>query len=285
MARDNEHPTRPHVPLSRRYQFLSLPLVSGKGQRWIGLFFLGLILLASSGCGNGATGKRGGVPYLPPAFVDFASSVPYEQALQIITNLGLQPGFDCTIWQPMGQRETFSQTHHLFVMEGYLSAANDWLGRLQKTPGVVKVTNGFRVIAGTTPSAAQTANGLKPYTCPVGEQAAAEGGPLPPGAILTLTSAQAGDYAQITFTAPTSYDSALYDVSNVGLPLADPCYEQELEQGGSPAWHPQGQESSFATTHTLTMRTNKGVTSSLWQQQLRAISDIAAIKTPLTPQC
>jgi hypothetical protein len=218
------------------------------------------------------------VPFMFPSPVTFAPSISYEQALRIITDLGLQPALECGLsrltpgagqphpqWQPMGQRAAFLSNHRLFVTSTY-SAPNDWRLRLAATPGVqVGASQGSicsAVVYGTPP----------------------------PGIAIPLTAAQAGTYVRVTFAQPiNTYDAAIYTVINTGLALADYCYEQGLDkyakQHQEPVWHPMGQEASFARTHTLIVTTTKRVTSSLWLEQLRATPGVTAIASPYTTPC
>ena len=83
---------------------------------------------------------------------------------------------------------------------------------------------------------------------------------------------QIGEYAQVTFDqSPTPvYGDALDDVLNLGLRLANPCYEKALADGKSPAWHTMGQEDAYAANHTLHVATTNE-TGNLWQQQVQAL--------------
>lgn len=203
-----------------------------------------------------------------PFYTGFTPSVSYDQALRLITDLGLQPAFDCAIWQPMGQKEAFAQDHRLLVAPAYLTAPDDWLVRLQHTAGVEKVVEGYLTIAGINPPAFIPADTV--YTCP------SEGS-------APLNAGEAGDYLHIRFaSSQTTYDQALSDVVNSGLELVDPCYRQSREQGLSWPWHPMGQEGMFAQHHALIVQTDKQITSSQWRAQLRALPDVTAVE-PLAP--
>jgi hypothetical protein len=201
-----------------------------------------------------AGGNTSSMPYLGPISVIFAPSISYEQALRIVTNLGLQPALECGIvqltpnvlpspqWQPMGQKDTFLKDHRLLV-QFTASTPDDVSLRLQATPGV-KIE----------------AHELD--TC----NAVVYGTPLP-GTDLYGTALA---YVHVTFAHSVNYDTALYTISNLGLALADLCYEHEkYDLHQTPTWHPMSQEKSFISTHTLIVETTKD-TSSLWQQQLRA---------------
>jgi hypothetical protein len=230
-----------------------------------------------------AGGKSGGptgvINPLGPELVIFASSISYNQALRLVTDMGLQPSLDCPpyaghytpgnqlqpqpIWQPVGQRETFSETHQIWVYPTF-SAPLDWRLRLVKIPGVHFGTSHvlicLHVIYGTPP----------------------------PGVIMPLSSAQAGIYVRIAFARSQTYDAALYTVSDLGLGLVNYCYEQAevaAGRGPQPSWQFTGEEQQFAGTHTLIVETGTRVTSSLWQTQLRANPDVASIEVPYTTTC
>jgi hypothetical protein len=250
-----------------------------------GMLFLCCMLIAFSSCENTAgTSKTGtSLPYTGPFSVTFAPSIAYKDALRLITDLGLQPSLECVInvtmltqgpgpgsdpqsqWQPMGQRDSFIHTHLLRVITT-LSSPLDWSKRLETNPGVVKVDYPGVIY------------------CP----AVVYGTPSPEVAV-PLNAGQSGDFARITFTrSMNDYDTALYAVSNLGLQLADPCYEHAKSQGTetlTPSWHPMGQEHTFLTTHSLIVETTKAVTSSLWQTQLRTFPGVVSIETPYTVKC
>ncbi len=99
-----------------------------------------------------------------------------------------------------------------------------------------------------------------------------------------------GIFVRITFAAPLdTYDVALLTVSDLGLVLIDPCSFQPMSRSGvthTPApWHPMGQETTFAATHTLLVMTTTHFTSTLWRQQLAATPGVATIASPYTAHC
>jgi len=117
-------------------------------------------------------------------------------------------------------KETFPSDHQLQISPTF-SAPLDWRLKLRATPGVLKIASQWRscphVISGTPP----------------------------PRVILPLSSNQAGNYVRITFTPSQTYDAALYAVSDLGLGLANYCYEQaELAagRGPTPPWQFTGEE-------------------------------------------
>lgn len=223
--------------------------------------------------------RTGAIPYSGPTLIVFNASISYHQALRLISDVGLQPSSACfpsvghytpgsalqpqPVWQPVGQREIFVQTHQLWVQPTF-SAPLDWRLRLEKITGVHFGTSRDlacpQVIYGTPPS----------------------------GVIMPLNSAQAGSYVRVTFTKSQTYDTALYTVLNLGLGLANYCYEQAVLAAGrrpAPSWQFAGQEAMFARTHTLLVKTTALVTSSLWQSQLRTQPGVVSVQINYTAHC
>lgn len=165
----------------------------------------------------------------------------------------------------MGQRDTFMRDHQLRFIST-LASRTDWFARLKVTPGILDVS--YKSV----------------IYCP----SVVYGVPAP-GVAIPLNAGEAGDFVRIAFSSAIgTYDDALYVVSNMGLQLADPCYEQaQLYPQGKPrpSWHSMGQEQAFAMTQTLIVQTIKRVTSSLWQQQLHALSGAVSIQTPYASKC
>jgi hypothetical protein len=243
------------------------------------VLFVFYVMLALVGCGDtvGTTGTANKT--LPSSghwpgslAVTFAPSISYEKALRFVTEIGLQPALDCAIdvrmvtpdsgkgivpqqlWEPVGQRENYLSKHQLLIDTATPPA--DWSNRLNTSPEVLSV--GF----------------LEPsnYTC----KRVVYGTPSGKTAI-PLPASVAEQYVRITFNAQENYDNALYAISNEGLRLADPCYDQARLKGQNPPWHPMGQEKTFAATHTLVVATSKKITSNLWQEHLKAIPAILSI--------
>ena len=193
------------------------------------------------------------------AYLHFADSVSYQDALRMITDLGLKTFADCAFggWVPQGESSGFSQFHQLEVTATVVSAPL-WLARLQKLPGVTDVQ-----IWG-------------PHSCPM--QRIDSSKPRYLGEDWSLT------YARVTFSATTGYDKALGALDDLGFRLANPCYEQARAKGEKPTWTTMGQESAFAQAHTLLVATsyNNAVT---WQQQLRAVSGVTQVEVPYSAGC
>ncbi len=249
-------------------------------RRTLGLM-LCIILLGLVGCGNSAQSVKNLSGSWPSSLaVQFSPSISYEQALRLVTNLGLQPAIDCKIgsdmftpesqfpplqqWQPVGQRGSYQLLHRLLV--DLALPPGNWFARLKAAPGV-------RSMEFPDPSA---------YYCPK----VIYGTPSPDIAI-PLSASHSETYTRISFAHPlNNYDAALYVISNLGLMLVDPCYEQASLQGNQNlAWHPMGQEQVFAHTQTLIVATHATVTSDHWQKQLQAISGVVSIESPYTAYC
>lgn len=209
--------------------------------------------------------------------ITFSQSISYEKALYIVTNLGLQPAMNCSIsstmitpapgkgivpqvlWRPVGQKDTFFHKHQLLVDRA--SPPTNWWERLHTTPGVTGA--GFL--------------DPKDGVC----KAVTYETPSPNTATLSPGDA-AGIYARIVFNHQEEYDQALYIISNEGLRLIDPCYEQTTLQGQKPSWHPMGQEHTFSATHVFIVATSRGITSSLWLKDLKTLPGILSIEYPFT---
>jgi outer membrane protein assembly factor BamB len=196
----------------------------------------------------------------PPVFsasVDFSSSTTYQQALQIVTNLGLQTKLICTAgWADSDTATTFSQGHTLIV-QSTVASAPLWMVRLLSATGVQN---------------AQSADG--PINCP----AILVTNPPPPS---YLSSQQAGSYIRVTFASSISYADALEGADGLGFRLADPCYEQTRAQGKKPTWHPMSQAAAYAASPGLLLATTTW-NSTTWQSQVRALPGVTAVSVPYT---
>ncbi len=247
----------------------------------------GLLILASCRISlpNDCTDKC--TPSAPPISavpVLFDASVSYADALRGMTDLGVQPAVFCgypsdvaagkvieSKWLPAGQRDRFQQEHRMWVVQTI--TGQEWL-KIYKL-------SGFH-----TDSSSQN------YGCSDGH---ANAGPPPPKVapdVLTLNPADnqvlepLGIYAYVTFAAGVDYDTALYDVSNLGLRLADPCYEQSLLPHQHPQqWHPMGQEITFSYSHALVVAPVPLVSAVTWRDQLHKLPDVASSDTSYHAVC
>lgn len=250
-----------------------------------------LILAVSASCRislpNDCTDKC--APNAPPLSAEpvlFDASVSYADALRAMTDLGVQPAVFCgypsdvaagkvieTAWLPAGQRDRFQQEHLMWVVKT-ITAPPDYAYKLYRLPGF------------HTDSSSQN------FGCSGGH---ANAGPPPPkGApdVLTLNPAdnqvikQIGTYAYVTFAPGVDYDTALYDVSNLGLRLADPCYEQSLLPHRQPEqWHVMGQEITFSYSHALVVAPAPLTSAVTWRDQLRKLPDVASADTSYHAVC
>jgi hypothetical protein len=204
-------------------------------------------------------------------YVYFVPSVPYAAALRTITSLGLQTALPCSggtmsgsqhlQWSPMGEQNLLGG-HRLWVVITPV-AAPSWLSRLSHASGVASVQSGA---------------GLQ-FNCP---------------ALLPVTSPdqagflnpdEAGTYVRVTFDAPlVSYDDALTTVDNLGLRLADPCYERGVAHAIPVLWHTMDQSASFAASHVLVVATTI-YASTRCHNQLQAILGVATVQAPAAISC
>ena len=195
------------------------------------------------------------------ANVTFSQTTTYQQALQILTNLGLQTSLVCTAqWTDSDTSSTtFPKSHSLYV-QATVASAPLWLIRLQATPGV---------------ASAQGVSGF--FSCP------AEPEPTGPR---YLSSQQADSYVQVTFTGATAttYSTVLEAVDGQGFRLADPCYEQSRAAGLKPTWPPMSQAASFAKTGRLVLATTTE-NATTWLEQLRALPGVTQATSPYTTSC
>lgn len=253
--------------------------------------------------------------------VAFAPSVTYARALRLVTDLGLQPAIGCgSDWQPMGERTTFAEDHHLLVEPGYLVAPDDWWARLAATPGVTAVQDAIPTTDQTFDRAVPTAAGFSPAGAP------AYGAPVPtatpnapasafpvtyacPGAVASTNASsavvpagapniallaptrvvpgttQSGLMARVTFAPWMGYDGALATTSDVGVGLADPCYEAAALQGAGPIWHPMGQVGAYSTARTLIVQTNSPISARDWAHRLWGTAAVLRIDTHVAASC
>jgi hypothetical protein len=205
------------------------------------------------------------------AYVDFTPSVSYAAALRTITGLGLQTALPCyggfpsgsqhLQWAPMGEQDML-QAHRLWVASTPI-AASYWLFRLSHAPGVVSVQSGAGLV----------------FACPALPFVTS---PDQPG---FLNADEAGTYARLTFDVPlVAYDDALAAVDNLGLRLADPCYERGVIRSVPFLWHTMDQSTSFAASHAIGVATTI-YASTTWRAQLQATPGAATIQAPAAISC
>ncbi len=234
-------------------------------------------------------------PMIPGFAVTFATSVPYTTALEDIVDLGLHPTVACGYqsdvdagrvisigslrWLPAGQRDQFEREHRLYAAITPLAPA-DWSGRLGTVPGVLR------------PQLSDVRQALDclPRSPSGSATAGASGTTLVSNGPAVLTNSQVQDiFARVAFAPGTDYAAALYAVSNLGLRLADPCYEQLrvhlANQGKEPVWHPMGQEASFAASHVLVVAPAPLTSPTTWADQIRSLSGVTGASIPYSVAC
>lgn len=235
-----------------------------------------VLLLVLAGCGSFTPG--GSDIYE----VTFSTGTAYDDALLLVTDVGLQLASSCEAstrldpsgttvfwapWYPRSQRQNYEAAGAVHLSLSVLPttlAPSDWIDRLRKLPEVHIVQPAQVVSACTIVRISAT-----PPT-------ADENDLLPPS--------QIGIYAHLTFPPSTIYGAALDAVTNLGLRLADPCYEQARATGKSPPWHPMGQEDTFAGSQTFLVATTVR-TSTRWRDQVQALPATAMLAPDATSQC
>jgi hypothetical protein len=151
----------------------------------------------------------------------------------------------------MGEQDML-QAQRLWVVSTPI-AASYWLFRLSHAPGVVSVQSGAGLM----------------FACPALLLVTS---PDQPG---FLNADEAGTYVRLTFDAPlVSYADALAAVDNLGLRLADPCYERGAIRSALFLWHTMDQSASFAASHALIVATTI-YASTTWHDQLQAPAAIS----------
>lgn len=191
----------------------------------------------------------------PPVYtasITFSKTTTYDQAMQIVGDLGLKTLIICrAAWTPEDSRQSYAGSYTLDVTANTNSAPL-WLNRLQATPGVTQ---------------AQALEG--PVSCPAEI--------ITPGQLRFLPENQAGTYLQVSFASGTPYIKAWESLNALGFRLADPCYEQARARGDKPVWRPMGEEGSFAQTSTLLLATTT-LNATTWRQQLQSVAGVKNIQ-------
>jgi len=260
-----------------------------------------MCMLAS--CGIGLAQQDGQLysKYAPPPSsfpLYFDSSVSYDDALRAVTDLGLQPSLECGYeddvkagrvitnmqWQPAGQRAVFMQEHRLFVALTPL-APPDWTTRIKLVPGLLPY---------------RQEDASQPHYCPNGSAGwgatpVDSGGASPtsldtsgpPPTVLDYAQAASSPITRVVFAPLTTYDEALYAISNLGLRLADPCYEraQAANYPTPTPWPGAGQEQRFAATHDLIVAAAPLVTPVDWDQKVKSLTGVTNVTIPYMASC
>jgi hypothetical protein len=213
--------------------------------------------------------------------VTFSSS--YTDAVRAITDLGLVPAasvrgsaigdyesggavYRGPWWQPVGADVAFTTENGTLVVFPTPLAAPNWPDRLRGLPGATVDTLYTR------------------YTPFNGPPHTVRGTP-PPGASKLIAPDQLDVTARMIFARPSvDYDSAVDAVTDLGLRLADPCYELAKSRGPAPTWHPMGQEGSYASGGALAVAPTS-VAAANWQDQPWALPSVTTLDIPFAPSC
>lgn len=248
-----------------------------------------ILLLALIGCGLGDGAVHSGCHCAAPAMnvleIRVDPSLTYTQVLRELTDVGYQPTLECNLrlvaagqntrqwlWQPVGQREHFASEHTMNVTYTPLAddATDPW-SHLASLPGVTILT------------------WQQSAVCRIGSTTTLASATPAPDAPTVFTSNELNPvpYARVTFASTTDYDTALDAISNLGVRLADYCYETGLEafNHGKTPWQPMGQESSFASTYVLAVAPSPLTTAHTWLDQLSALPDVTGVQANYTPSC
>jgi hypothetical protein len=237
----------------------------------------------------------------PPASFPlyFDPSVSYNDALRAITDLGLQPSMECGYeddlragrvithmqWQPAGQRAIFSSEHRLFVARTPLTSP-DWTTRLSHVPGWLANNTPERLSQPITCPSGATGWGASPTDCASVSSTSYDTSGLA-STILDYAQANNCPKARVIFTPSSTYDQALYAFSDLGLRLADICYER-AQSSNYPTpvpWPGAGQEQRFAVAHDLIV-TAAPLTSPIhWEQKVSLQAGVATVTVPYTASC
>ncbi|HET9999652.1 MAG TPA: PQQ-binding-like beta-propeller repeat protein [Ktedonobacteraceae bacterium] len=192
------------------------------------------------------------------AYVHFSSGVSFQQAIHLLTDLGLQTVVQCAVqWKPQGSGVGFS-TDPWLVAIATVNSAPLWFNRLQTVPEVAEVQ----------------ASG--PHSCPMMRYDPKAPGLLQPDAPVT--------YVKATFANSTGYDTALEAVNNLGFRLANPCYEQARARGDKPTWNTAGQENIFGSAHKLLLATTT-FNATTWLSQLKSLAGVTNVDEPVAVAC
>ena len=192
------------------------------------------------------------------AYVHFSNAVSYQQAIHLITDLGLQTIAFCAFqWKLEGNSDGFSTGHSLVVV-ATVNSAPLWFNRLQAMPEVTEVQ----------------ASG--PHSCPMMR--------YDPNALNYLQPDAPVTYVRATFSNSTAYDVALVAINNLGFRLANPCYEQARSRGDKPTWNTSGQENTFGAAHTLLLATTS-FNATTWLSQLKSVAGVTKVDAPVGVKC
>ncbi len=192
------------------------------------------------------------------ANVYFSDTTTFQQAIRLITDLGLQSIVFCASqWKPMDSDTDFANGHWLPIV-ATVNSSPLWFNRLQIMPGVASV---------------QAAG---PHSCPVMR--------YDPNALKFLGPDAPITYVRASFSGGTGYDAALDAVNNLGFRLANPCYEEARSRGDKPTWNAAGQENPFGSSQMLLLATTS-FNATTWLSQLKAVASVTSVDTGVRVVC
>jgi hypothetical protein len=194
------------------------------------------------------------------AYVYFnASAPPYAIALTDLSDLGLRLANHCTelyvagrysvYWDPESSDRRYYEggSHFLEILPTVL-APGDWLQRLSALPYVERVDQRVPLCDGT--------NMARDFTHPFNVLFAPFTSPL-----------QGSPWDVAATSANLTYEAAVGQIMDLGLRLADPCYEASLARGEHPAHLSPSQAAAFGQTRTLVFAATL-YTPPNWEQRL-----------------
>jgi hypothetical protein len=240
---------------------------------------LGVLMLAATLAGCALPNATAAAMPTPPTLelpatavgITFDGSVSYAAAVRAVTDAGLQLGGGCLFsggiveegqpvvtwreWVPQGQVYTFAHLHQLGAFSTPLSRP-DALRQVEREARVTQIQMVY------------------------GSECGGSFLPSPPDHLPpALLDGQQGSYALASFASGTAYDAAVDGVENLGLRLADRCYEVHPT-----LWHPMGQEANFAQTTSLVIATTY-YSPIAWQSLLLQLPGASQIYPLTTRGC
>jgi hypothetical protein len=254
-----------------------------------------ILLLFLAGCSANVAqhvAQTSRITHQSDAVVSFTSATSYADALRTITDLGLQTTNFCMAaivnssgkivgglpWMPLDNKAYFITSHGV-----------DTSGTIGGTPTVVDTTELPALSVLTTPLApADRVDRLEATPGVAGVETnvvtdCPNIGLTSASTVTSLPRKQIGTYIRVAFSSNIStYDNALSIVSNLGLRLADPCYEQENNQPAD--WHPMGQETDFFKSRSLVVATTL-VSPTDWRTRIPNTQHVASISASYSPVC
>lgn len=227
------------------------------------------------GCGRTSATVAGSSSIPLPVQVKFTAETTYGQAVRSVTDLGLRTTLPCQAsrvqsessqrwfqWGSFGEEDDYNRGWRMLWVAPTLLAPKDWQERLSTLPIV------------------QTLLPTGNVACPAGIYDAQ---PTPGTSYFVLPSG-VDVYAQITLRPSAAYSDVVANMSDLGIRLADPCYEKRVADGASPTWHAMGQEQQYAASHTLIIATTTD-SSDTWSDQLRSLTTVKTLQTPYAASC